>query len=36
YRNPNLKMGGTVVSIDEFIQNVTDADKVQRTIDKLK
>ena len=36
YRNPNLKMGGTVVSIDEFIQNVTDAEKVQRTIDKLK
>ncbi len=35
YRNPNLKMGGTVVSIDEFIQNITDADKVQRTIDKL-
>ncbi len=35
YRNPNLKMGGTVVSIDEFIQNVTDADKVRRTIDKL-
>lgn len=36
YRTPNLKMAGTVVSIDEFIQNVTDADKVQRTIDKLK
>lgn len=36
YRNPNLKMGGTVVSIDEFIQNVTDAEKVQRTIEKLK
>lgn len=36
YRNPNLKMGGTVVSIDEFIQNITDAEKVKRTIDKLK
>lgn len=36
YRNPNLKMGGTVVSIDEFIQNITDAEKVRRTIDKLK
>lgn len=36
YRNPNLKMGGTVVSIDEFIQNITDAEKVQRTIEKLQ
>ena len=36
YGNPNLKMGGTVVSIDEFIQNITDAEKVRRTIDKLK
>lgn len=36
YRNPNLKMGGTVVSIDEFVQNITDAEKVKRTIDKLK
>ncbi|MDD4605558.1 MAG: copper homeostasis protein CutC [Dysgonamonadaceae bacterium] len=36
YRNPNLKMGGTAVSIDEYIQNVTNADKVKRTIDKLK
>lgn len=36
YRNPNLKMGGTVVSIDEFVQNITDAEKVHRTIDKLK
>lgn len=36
YRNPNLKMGGTVVSIDEYAQDVTHADKVKRTIDKLK
>ena len=36
YRNPDLKMGGTVVSIDEFVQNITDAQKVKRTIDKLK
>lgn len=36
YRNPNLKMGGTVVSIDEYVQNITNAEKVQRTIDKLK
>ncbi len=36
YRNPNLKMGGTVVSIDEFVQNVTNAEKVKRTIDNLK
>ena len=35
YRNPNLKMGGTVVSIDEFVQNITDAQKVKRTIDKI-
>ena len=36
YRNPDLKMGGTVVSIDEFAQNITNADKVKRTIAKLK
>lgn len=36
YRNPDLKMGGTVVSIDEYVQNVTNADKVKRTIEKLK
>ena len=36
YRNPDLKMGGTVVSIDEYAQNVTSADKVKRTIEKLK
>ena len=35
YRNPNLKMGGTVVSIDEFVQNITSAEKVQRTIVQL-
>ena len=35
YRNPNLKMGGTVISIDEFVQNITDAQKVKRTIDKI-
>ena len=36
YRNPNLKMGGTVVSIDEFVQNITSAEKVERTINNLK
>lgn len=36
YRNPDLKMGGTVVSIDEFAQNITNAEKVQRTISKLQ
>ncbi len=36
YRNPNLKMGGTVVSIDEYVQNITDSEKVQRTINILK
>ncbi len=36
YRNPVLKMGGAVVEIDEFVNNVTAADKVKRTIDKLK
>ena len=36
YRNPDLKMGGTVVSIDEFAQNITDAEKVRRTISKLQ
>ena len=35
YRNPDLKMGGTVVSIDEYAQNVTNAEKVKRTIEKL-
>lgn len=36
YRNPDLKMGGAVVEIDEFVNNVTAAEKVKRTIDKLK
>ena len=35
YRNPNLKMGGTVLSIDEYVQNITSAEKVKQTIDKL-
>ena len=35
YRNPALKMGGTVVSIDEYVHNVTNAEKVKRTIGKL-
>ena len=35
YRNPNLKMGGTLISIDEYVQNITNAEKVKRTIDKL-
>lgn len=36
YRNPHLKMGGTVVSIDEYVQNVTNADRVKKTIERLK
>lgn len=35
YRNPNLKLGGTVISIDEYAQNITDSDKVKRTISNL-
>lgn len=35
YRNPALKMGGTVVSIDEYAQNITNAEKVKSTINKL-
>ncbi len=36
YRNPALKLGGTIVSIDEYAQNITSAVKVQHTINKLK
>ena len=36
YRNPDLKMGGAVVEIDEYSNNVTAAEKVRRTIDQLK
>lgn len=36
YRSPDLKMGKSVVSIDEYVQNITNSDKVKRTIDKLK
>lgn len=35
YKNPNLKLGGTVVSINEYAQNITDSDKVNRTISNL-
>ena len=35
YKNPDLKMGGTVVSIDEYVQNITSAEKVRQTIEKL-
>ena len=35
YKNPDLKMGGTVVYIDEYVQNITSAEKVRQTIEKL-
>lgn len=36
YRNPNLKMGGDVIVIDEYIQQVTRADKVAETLTAWK
>lgn len=36
YKNPNLKIGGTVVTIDEYVQNVTNARVVQNIIAKLQ
>lgn len=35
YRNPDLKMVGAIPSIDEYAQNITNAEKVQRTINRL-
>jgi copper homeostasis protein len=36
YRNPNIKMGGTAVVIDEYEQQVTNAELVRKTLDALK
>ncbi len=36
YRNPNLKMGGDVIVIDEYAQQVTRADKVAETLTAWK
>lgn len=35
YRNPNLKMGGTAVVINEFEEQVTSSEKVRSTIEAL-
>lgn len=35
YRNPNLKMGGTNVVINEYEQNITSAEKVKNTLNIL-
>ncbi|MDD4778596.1 MAG: copper homeostasis protein CutC [Fermentimonas sp.] len=35
YRNPNLKMGGTAVVINEFEEQVTSAEKIRETIKAL-
>ena len=32
YRNPNLKMGGDRIFIDEYTQQVTSAEKVAETL----
>jgi len=36
YRNPNLKMGGNLIVIDEYTQQVTRADKVAETLTAWK
>lgn len=36
YRNPHLKMGAAVVSIDEYAQDVTKAEVIQQAIKNLK
>lgn len=35
YRNPNIKMGGSVVVIEEYEQQITNAEVVKNTIDAL-
>lgn len=35
FRNPNLKMGGTVVEVNEFEEEVTNSEMVKRTIEAL-
>lgn len=36
YRNPNIKMGGTTVVIDEYAQLITSAKKVEETLRALQ
>lgn len=36
YRNPGLKMGGDMIAIDEYTQQMTNADKVRQTIKELE
>lgn len=36
YRNPDVAMGGTAIVIDEYAQDVTNAQKVANTLKKLK
>ena len=36
YRNPNLKMGGDLVIIDEYVQQITSAGKVAETLNAWK
>lgn len=36
YRNPNLKMGGDVITIDEYVQQITSAGKVAETLNAWK
>ena len=36
YRNPNVSMGGKGIEINEYEQNITDAEKVRKTLTQLK
>ena len=36
YRNPNVSMGGIGIEINEYEQNITDAEKVRKTLTQLK
>lgn len=36
YRNPNLKMGGDLILIDEYVQQITSAGKVAETLNAWK
>lgn len=36
FRNPTVSMGGTNITINEYEQSITDAEKVRRTICKLQ
>lgn len=35
FRNPDVSMGGVMVTIDEYIQNVTSAEQVHKTLTRL-